>query len=253
MTVRNKTIFAGLMVGLVLPAAALAEVIEVPKPPVTPPVTPITAACPTNCVVVAKVTGYQSKIGDVLAPMTVPKSGRIVAWSITLGKPSKKQISFFETDSALGPAEAHFTVIKPDKKGLISEVVTQGPSQQLGGYLGKTVQFPLERTIPVRRGQVIALTSSSWAPVMAVGQPTTTSWRASRPKKKCDDTKGRDYSQRKDKQRAQYACLYRGVQLLYSVTIVSNAPKPDKSSGATTTTPTATTTIPTTTPPATTG
>jgi hypothetical protein len=196
-------------------------------------------------VVVAKVTGYQSKVGETKSPMTVPKSGRIVAWTITLGKPGKKQITFFEDDSALGPAEAHFTVLKPDKKGLRAQVVTHGPNQSLGGYLGRTVQFPLEKSIPVKKGNVIALTSTSWAPVMAVNQPTTTSWRASRPKKKCDDTQGRDYSQQKPKQRAQYACLYRGVQLLYSVTIISNPPKQSKD-GASTVTPTTTTTTPTT-------
>ena len=94
---------------------------------------------------------------------------------------------------------------------------------------------------------MIALTSTSWAPIMAVNQPGTTSWRASRPKKKCNDTQGRDYSQQKPKQRAQYACLYRGVQLLYSVTIVSNPPKPSKTGGSTETptTPTTTTTAPT--------
>ena len=252
MTSRKKTLVAAFVAGLVLPVAALADVIDVPVKPggvtvTTTPTTPaVAAACPANCVVVAKVTGFQSKIGETLAPMTVPKSGRIVAWTITLGKPDKKQIAFFETDSGLGASEAHFTILKPDKKGLISQVVTQGPSQALGGYFGKTIQFPLETSIPVRKGNVIALTSNSWAPVMAVNQPATTSWRASRPKAKCNDTQGRDYAQARPKQRTKYACLYRGVQLLYSVTIVGNAPKPSNTGAATTitTTPVATVTTP---------
>ena len=81
---------------------------------------------------------------------------------------------------------------------------------------------------------MIALTSNSWAPVMAVNQLKTTTWRASRPKAKCSDTQGRDYAQNRPKQRTKYACLYRGVQLLYSVTIVTNAPKPSNTGASTT-------------------
>ena len=156
MTFRKKTLVAAFVAGLVLPVAAWptcrcpgqARGVTVTTTPTTPTVA---AACPANCVVVAKVTGYQSKVGETLDPMKVPQSGRIVAWTITLGKPDKKQISFFEKDSGLGASEAHFTVLKPDKKGLISQVVTQGPSKAIGGYFGKTIQFPLETSIPSGR------------------------------------------------------------------------------------------------------
>ena len=182
------------------------------------------SSCPADCVVLAKVTGYQAKVGTTTTPMVAPKSGRIVAWTLTLGKPNSTQKKFFEEESALGEATANFTVLRA-KKRLKHEVVQQGPVVKLTKYFGKTVTFPLTRSISVKKGNVIALTTSSWLPIMAVNQPNTTSWRASRGKGKCKDTSGKDYAQVTLKKTVQYACLYRGVQLLYSATIIPNPPK----------------------------
>ena len=72
---------------LALPASASAEIIEIGK--VDPPPTP---SCPTRpCLAVSRTTGYQAKIGPTRGVMTIPKDGSIVAWTIGLGKPGKKQ------------------------------------------------------------------------------------------------------------------------------------------------------------------
>ena len=42
----------------------------------------------------------------------VPRDGRIVAWTISLGKPGKKQQAFFEENLG-GAAQAGITVLKP--------------------------------------------------------------------------------------------------------------------------------------------
>jgi hypothetical protein len=216
---RKKMLLAAAVAALVVPTAAIGEVIETGGN-----TTGLTAACPTDCVVLAKVTGYQAKVGTTPSPMVAAKSGRIVAWTVTLGKPNASQLKFFQETSTLGEASANFSVLRPKKK-LKSTLVQQGPVMKLTKYFGKAVTFPLTRTISVKKGDVIALTTPSWIPVMAVNQPSTTSWRASRGKGKCDDTSGKDYSQSKGGRTVQYACLYRGVQLLYSVTIVPNPPK----------------------------
>ena len=216
---RKKMLLAAAIAALAVPAAAIGEVIEVGGNP-----TNLVSACPADCVVLAKVTGYQAKAGTTPSPMVVAKSGRIVAWTITLGKPNATQLKFFQDESSLGEAAANFTVLRPKKK-LKHTVVQQGPTSKLTKYFGKTLTIPLTRTISVKKGDVIGLTTPSWVPVMAVNQPNSTSWRASRGKGKCDDTSGKDYSQTKLKKTVQYACLYRGVQLLYSVTIVPNPPK----------------------------
>ena len=51
---------------------------------------------------------------------------------------------------------------------------------KLEKYFGKTAQFPLATTIPVKKGDIVALTVPTWAPALALGFGNNTSWRASR-------------------------------------------------------------------------
>jgi hypothetical protein len=221
MPVRKKLLLATAAVAaLAVPTAAIGQVFETGGNPAN-----LASACPNDCIVLAKVTGYQTKVGTTPGAMVAAKSGRIVAWTVTLGNPTAKQLAYFQTENNLGEASANFTVLRPKKK-LRYTAVQQGPSTVFTKYFGSTVTIPLTRTISVKKGDVIGITTKSWLPVMAVNQPSSTSWRASRGKGKCEDTgpNGKDYSQTKLKRTVQYACLYRGVQLLYSVTIVPNPP-----------------------------
>ena len=204
---------------LSLPAVAGAEVIEIGKAD-----PPATASCPTRpCLAVSRTTGYQAKVGATRGLMTIPADGRIVAWTIGLGRPGKKQTAFF--DSKLGgPASAQITILNPRSK-LRSRAVGQGEPQKLAPYFGSTVQFPLKTTIPVKKGWVVALSVPTWAPALAVGLPGDTSWRASRGKGKCEDT-GSQTAQTGSNQLAQYFCLYRTARLTYSATLVTDPPVP---------------------------
>jgi hypothetical protein len=169
---------------LALPTYASAEIIEIGK--VDPPPTP---SCPSRpCLAVSRTTGYQAKIGPTRGVMTVPKDGNIVAWTIALGKPGAKQTTFFN-DKLGGESQAQITILNPRRK-LRSRAVGQGEPQKLAPYFGTTVQFPLAKTIPVKKGWVVALTVPTWAPALAVGRapartprPTRcrrspTSWRS---------------------------------------------------------------------------
>jgi hypothetical protein len=159
---------------LALPAVASAEIIEVGK--IDPAPVP---SCPTRpCLAVSRTTGYQAKIGTQRNVMVIPQDGSLVAWSIGLGKPGKKQTAFFN-DKLGGEAQAQLTVLNPRSK-LRSRAVGQGDPQKLAPYFGTTVQFPLAKSIPVKKGWVIALTVPTWAPALAVGLGADTSWRASR-------------------------------------------------------------------------
>jgi hypothetical protein len=178
-----------------------------------------TPTCPARpCLAVSRTTGYQAKVGETKAPATVPRDGRIVAWTITLGKPGSKQAAFFNAKLG-GEATAGITVLRPGPK-LYYRVVARSPVRHLKRYFGSTVQFPLAKSILVRKGWVIALTVPSWAPALAVGFGNDHSWRASRPRSKCDDTQTQT-AQVKHHGLAQYFCLYRTARLTYSATLVS--------------------------------
>ena len=204
---------------LALPAAASAEVMEIGKAD-----PPATASCPTRpCLAVSRTTGYQAKVGTDRGLMTIPADGRIVAWTIGLGKPGMKQTAFFNSKLG-GPASAQITVLNPARK-LRSRAVGQGELQKLAPYFGTTTQFPLKTTIPVKKGWVVALTVPTWAPALAVGLGGDTSWRASRGKGKCEDT-GTQTAQLGPNQLAQYYCLYRTARLTYSATLVTDPVTP---------------------------
>jgi hypothetical protein len=124
-----------------------------------------------------------------------------------------------------GAAQAQITVLRPGSK-LRYRVVGQGPVTKLAPYFGTSVQFALDRAIPVNKGYVIALTTPTWIPALAVNLPTDTSWRASRAKGTCDET-SKQTAQSGMNSLAQYYCLYRGARLTYSATFIPDpvAPK----------------------------
>jgi hypothetical protein len=181
-------------------------------------------SCPSSpCLAVSRTTGYQAKVGTERGLFVVPQNGKIVAWSITLGKPGPRQVKFFDENLG-GAASARITILRPGKK-LFSRVTGQGPLQQLEPYFGTTVQFPLGRALNVRKGYVVALTVPTWAPALAVGLGNDSSWRASRAKGKCGDTSGQTAQQTLGAS-VQYRCLYRTARLTYSATLITTPTPP---------------------------
>ncbi|MEJ7784021.1 MAG: hypothetical protein WKF96_04390 [Solirubrobacteraceae bacterium] len=197
-----------------LPAAAIAKVIEIGATP-----TQAVPACPGSpCLAVSRTTGYQAKVGTNRGLMTVPANGRIVAWTIGLSKPNAAQVKFF-TSQLGGPAQAGITVLKVGRY-LRDTVKAQGPLVSLAPYFGSFAQFPLATAIPVRKGDLIALTVPTWAPALQVGLTGDTSWRASRPRDKCKDNKTQT-AQLEVGDKAQYYCLYRTARLVYTATLIT--------------------------------
>jgi hypothetical protein len=201
---------------LALPAAASAQLIEVGSVP-----TEATPSCPRNpCLAVSRTTGYQAKVGERRGLMVIPSNGRIVAWTIKLARPGRRQIEYFNS-LARGEAMAQITILRTGRR-LRARTVAQGEPRRLEPFFGTTVQFALERSIPVRKGQLLALTVPTWAPALAVGLGADTSWRASRARGTCDDTREQT-AQTEANQLAQYFCLYRTARLTYSATLVTRA------------------------------
>jgi len=202
------------------PTPAGAKIIEIgqtaqPTPP----------SCPTNpCQAVSRTTGYQAKVATNRGLMRAPADGKIVAWSITLGAPGKRQIKFFN-DNYGGASQAGITVLKPGSR-LFHRVLGRSPLQSLQPYFGTTVQFPLATALDIKKGQVVGLTVPSWAPALALGMGNDTSWRASRARGNCAEP-GTQSAQLDIRDLAQYRCLYRTARLTYTATLITT-PKPPK-------------------------
>ncbi len=208
---------------LALPTLASASVVEIGRIDAS-----TKPGCPAKpCFAVSRTTGFQAKVGTNRGLMTIPKNGRIVAWTIALGKPGKKQTDFFNSKLG-GESQAQITILNP-RGNLRSRAVAQGEAVKLRPYFGQTAQFPLQKSIAVKKGQVVALTVPTWAPALATGLGGDTSWRASRAKGTCDDTQGQT-AQLEANQLAQYFCLYRTARLTYSATLITDPVKSNSSS-----------------------
>src|SRR5918996_808304 len=82
-----------------------------------------TPSCsPDRCLVEAKVTGFGARIGTARKPFRAPFPGRIVAWSIKLGKPDKRDADCLTNGCRVGDrvfegfggqAKARLVILKP--------------------------------------------------------------------------------------------------------------------------------------------
>jgi hypothetical protein len=212
-------VLASVLLALLLPAVAPATLTEVGVIGATTPVT--VPSCPGSpCEAVSRTTGFQVKVGSVRNLLSAPRNGTIVAWTITLGKPNAAQIKFLNTNEG-GPSEAGIAILAPQPKpNLTYKLVGQSPYVKLQPYFGETAQFPLETTLPIKEGDVVALTVPTWAPALALGFANTTSWRASRPRSGCKTT-GNQTIQTALESTVQYYCLYQTARLTYSATLIS--------------------------------
>ena len=183
----------------------------------------VRGSCPLNCQAVTRSTGYQAKVGPDRGLYRAPADGRIVAWSVGLGKPGPKQTAFFEERYG-GSAQAALVVLDAGKK-LGRTVVAKAPLQKLTGYFGQTVQFPLEQTLLIREGQYVGMTVPTWAPALQIGLGSDTSWRSSRARSGCLDTTTQ-FALLGTRALATFHCLYKTARLTYSATFVSSPRMP---------------------------
>ncbi len=216
----STAVLAGVIaLALILPAVAPATLTEVGVIGATTPAT--VPSCPASqCLAVSRTTGFQVKVGNERNLLSAPRNGTIVAWTITLGNPNATQTKFFNANEG-GASEAGIAILAAQPKpNLTYKLVAQSPYVKLQPYFGKTAQFPLETTIPIKKGYIVALTVPTWAPALALGFANTTSWRASRPKSGCTSTSSQT-SQTSIGTSVQYYCLYQTARLTYSATLIS--------------------------------
>ncbi|HVF78139.1 MAG TPA: hypothetical protein VNA28_07560 [Solirubrobacteraceae bacterium] len=202
---------------LALPAASPAKVAELGQL-----ADGVRGACPENCQAVSRTTGYQAKVGPERTLYQAPADGRVVAWTIALGKPGPKQTAFF-TERLGGESQAAIVVLAPDQK-LVRRVVAKAPLRSLTDYFGQVVQFPLERSLPIKKGQYVGLSVPSWAPALQIGLGADTSWRASRAKDTCGDTATQS-ALVGSRTAVPFACLFKTARLTYSATMITNPTK----------------------------
>jgi hypothetical protein len=184
-------------------------------------------SCPKDpCQAIGSVTGFQVSAKGEKDLMEVPENGELVAWSTRLSRPKGSQRQFFGKfykDEKFGTVPtARIAVLKPPKEGNEYTLRAQGPVTELNDDLGTKPLHTLETPIPIREGDIIALTVPTWIPNFAVDLSNRNVWRASREKGACEDSndikKGEPH-QKVGRERA-YACTYRQARILYTANYV---------------------------------
>jgi hypothetical protein len=211
---------AALAAALVLPGSAAARIIELGDAGVAPAPT-----CPTSpCEVISRTTAFQARVAGKRKLFVAPADGRIVAWTITLGTPKRKQRRYFEQNLG-GPAQAGISVLRQGDRRY-GRVTGESPVQSLSPYFGETVQFPLATSLAINEGDVVALTVPTWAPAFGLGLGRDTVWRSSRDVDACLD--GQTQSAQSDVQDlARYTCAYRTARVTYSATLITDPEPPE--------------------------
>ena len=180
------------------------------------------ASCPDNCQAIGRVTGYQAGQAGRRSPFRARRRGKIVAFSLQLGRPRADQIDYFDRLFG-GPPQARLSVLRPGPR---RRNVLSGQSElfALRPYFGSTPTFALERPLTVKKDYLVAVTVPTWAPAFGVGLANEEAWRSSRDAERCDDVRQTAAQQRRGSLRT-YGCLYRTARLLYTASFVPN-PRP---------------------------
>ena len=135
----------------------------------------------TDCaIVLTKTTAYETLSDGTADPTLITAPGVIDSFSLGIsglviqGASLRKELSTLNTNWG-GPPSAQLTVLRPiaSNGGARWAVAAQSPVMPLLPYLGGVVEFPLITPLPVVKGEVLAITVPTWAPILTFGLSTT--------------------------------------------------------------------------------
>jgi hypothetical protein len=227
---RSYLLTAAALGAALAPASASAAVFELGATPskVVAPVCP-KGTSPAACtIILTQVTALETKRDDFVYPTTVTRAGKIVAFTIGLSRldpdrtRARADIHFLDHTYG-GTTQAAITVLKPigNRRFLRWAVRAESPFFHLQPYLGQVVQFPLDSSLPVLPGDVVALTVPTWAPVLSIQLPARHfAYRQSRTTS-CNTPPSVSEAQVRPNQSARYLCNYPGTRVEYSATEVT--------------------------------
>jgi hypothetical protein len=224
---------AVLTIGIVLaPAATTAQTVDLGGQTGTPLVAPTCppGVAPANCnIILERVTALATIRDGVSYPTKATKSGRIVAFSIGLSNlssstTSRQQDINFLNQKYGGDAQVAVAVLKHvGKGGQHWQVVQQSSIFHVVRFLGSVVEIPLVNSLGIKPGEVVALTTPTWAPVLSIQvSKTKFAYRQSRlgTPKECG-LAGAQQRAQKVGQTTNYECKYSGTRIEYSATEVT--------------------------------
>jgi len=228
-----------------LPASAIATITELgaTTSPLVAPTCPKGVSASQCTIILTRATELETIRDNIAYPSAVKQAGRLAAFTVGLSALStdpttaKSDVTFLDKTYG-GDPQVEITVLKRvgNKSAWTWQVVESSPLVDVSTYLGQVAQFPLTTTLPVVRGETIALTTPTWAPVLSIDLSTSRfAYRQSR-SRNCNNPPAISQAQVTIGTSARYSCDYPGTRVEYSATEVTN-PVPTPTTTTTTTTP----------------
>ena len=183
------------------------------------------------CRVEGHVTGFQAIAGGVARPYEAPFDGKVVAWSITLAKPSRKETEDDDRRDrllqriprqALAGADRHPAPDRRLEAAATTSWSARARSRRSTPTSARTPIFALDHPLTVLKGQVVALTIPTWAPMFAFNVSAENTWRGSRLPGHCSSKEDiqNGHPQQGVGKTKTYGCYYSNARLLYTATLV---------------------------------
>jgi hypothetical protein len=229
-----------LATALVLPTAASAAVVAVgqTKSPLTAPACPKGTSTSSCKIVLERTTAIQTKSDGVSSPTVIKQDGWIVAFTVGLSRLSTNAKTVHSLlhglDTAYGGVpQLALTVLKPGAKGTYT-VAAQSGDYHLIPFLGQVLTEPLSlppkfsafTALPVKQGDVLALTVPTWAPILTYNLSASQFAYAQSRTQNCGSAAGSQTAQTKVGASTRYGCAYTGTRVEYSATEITNVPYP---------------------------
>jgi hypothetical protein len=175
------------------------------------------------CVAAVRMTGYQGRAsGGPKNPYYIRRDGFLTMFTVQLAKPTADEVTFFE-DHFGSPSTARISVLRKGdtrKTRLDHRLISQSDTFELDRYFGSKPTFVFDKPIPVKKGNWIALTVPTWAPLLSVHLARTNWWRSSRAKGSCENFGERQFAMQTPRKVSVFGCTYHAARLLYTVTYV---------------------------------
>jgi hypothetical protein len=229
-------ILAALLVAAIVPALAAAKIIELGKTAtaVGSPSCPSNVSANNCTIVLTRVTALPTLRDGIAYPTKVRQSGYIVAFTLGIsGLTNNRTLRkgyIHNLDSEFnGVPLVYVSVLEPvgSAKNFEWKVVADSSASpiHLIPYLGTIQQFPLTTALPVKPGDVVALTTPTWAPVLAIQQNKSRfAYRQSRTAN-CNSTPALSQAQIVGGS-ARYKCNYAGTRVEFTATEVTTPSYP---------------------------
>jgi hypothetical protein len=169
-----RALAAAFLAAVLVPAAASAANIEigVTASPIIAPTCPADAQGSACKIVLTQVTAYETRRDGVVNPTKVQEAGVISSFTLGLTGTSTitaKDVTYLDKTYG-GPPEAQLTILRPtgtSSSRPVYRVAGQSPVFKVQPELGQVAEYPLVAPLPVVRGELIALTVPTWAPVLS--------------------------------------------------------------------------------------